>query len=336
MARQSLAKKVLPPRFCNELDRILNQHNHKVHAGRKGTPRNCSEKTRRERASNLHRTFAQLYELGYKIPHPTGLKPKHLDALCKYWQQRGIAPRTLHGLFSNMREFCTWIGKQEMVGDIGDYCGGRKHLVRSVATTVDLSWEAAGVDVDEFIECARKLDRRLGSMVEFQRYFGLRVRESLELRPWRAIALCDSHLYLTDGTKGGKHRVIPIRTDRQRKIVENAKSIVGKNIKAQLRWPDNTWRQAQAHFYFLMRKLGATHDQMGVSPHGLRHGFLQDEYEHFAEVPAPVKGVEKLPASKFSHDLALLATSLEAGHFRPAATGMYCGSLGHKMRSKPE
>jgi hypothetical protein len=75
---------------------------------------------------------------------------------------------------------------------------------------------------------------------------------------------------------------------------------------------------------------------MGVSPHGLRHGFLQDEYEYFAGVPAPVKKNEKLPESKFQHDLALLATSLQAGHFRPAATGMYCGSLGHKMRSKPD
>lgn len=336
MARCSLAKKILSPRFRNELCRILDHKNLKVHARGNAIPRNCSTKTRRERAANIERTFAQLHQLGYQIQHPAALKPKHIHALCAYWQQRKLAPRTIHGLFSNLREFCLWIGKPGMVGDIGEYCGGREHLVRSVATKVDLSWEAAGIDVDGFIERARQLDRRLGCLLDFQRHFGLRVRESLELRPWRAVALGDCHLYLTDGTKGGKHRVIPVRTDRQRQIIENAKNIVGKNIKAQLRWPDKSWRQAQAHFYFLMRKLGATHEQMGVSPHGLRHGFLQGEYEHFSGVPAPVKGSEQLPASKFTHGLALLATSLEAGHFRTSATGMYCGSVGHKMRSKPD
>lgn len=28
----------------------------------------------------------------------------------------------------------------------------------------------------------------------------------------------------------------------------------------------------------------------------------------------------------------MLAVSLQAGHFRQSATGMYCGSLGHKLR----
>lgn len=128
-------------------------------------------------------------------------------------------------------------------------------------------------------------------MIQLQRYFGLRTKESIELRPWRATAMGPDHLYVTDGTKGGKHRMIPIRSDRQRAVILAAKEIVGNRLNTQLRWPDTTWRQAQSHFYYLMRCLGATHEQLGVSPHGLRHGFLQDEYEYYAGVPAPLKGV---------------------------------------------
>jgi hypothetical protein len=130
--------------------------------------------------------------------------------------------------------------------------------------------------------------------------------------------------------------MIPIRSDVQRQILQAATELVGTRLGAQLRWPNMTWKQAQAHFYYLMRRIGATHGLLGVSPHGLRHGFLQDEYERYAGVPAPVKNPEALPSSRMEHKRALLAVSLEAGHLREAATGMYCGSVGHRLRPKAE
>jgi len=126
--------------------------------------------------------------------------------------------------------------------------------------------------------------------------------------------------------------MIPIDNESQRQVIAAAKAIVGERLNAQLRWPDKTWRQAQGRYYYLMRQLGATRDQLGATPHGLRHGFLQDRYEHYSGVPAPVKGAGDLPASRAEHKKAMLAVSMEAGHYREAATGMYCGSLGHKLR----
>jgi len=334
MSRTSLADQVLPKRFRDELDRILNQHNQKNHSVLRAIPRDSSRKTRRERRSNLRLTFAQLRQLGFRLESPTHLKPKHVQALCSFWHEKELAVKTIHGLFSNLRAFCRWVGKDGMVEDIGIYAGGREHLVRKTAANEDLSWEAQGVDVEAFIENAKHLNHRLGVILQLQRYFGLRAKESLELRPWRATALETDHLYITDGTKGGKHRMIPIRSDRQRTIILEAKEVVGKRLNAQMRWPEMTWRQAQAHFYYLMRKLGATHEQLGVSAHGLRHGFLQDEYEYYAGAPAPVKAVGILPSDRMEHKKALLAVSLQAGHYREQATGMYCGTLGHQLRPR--
>ena len=257
-----------------------------------------------------------------------------MHVLADYWQKKGLAAKTIHGLFSNVREFTRWIGKDGMIQDISVYCGGREHLVRKNAATVDHSWEACGIDIDMFLETARALDERLWIQLRLQRDFGLRAKEALEFRPHRATVLDEAHIYITDGTKGGRHRVIPIRSDRQRETIAAAKEIVGPHLNAQIRWPDKSWRQAQAHFYYLMRKLGATHNQLGATAHGLRHGFLQDEYLHFAGVPAPIKAAGVHPETRNAHQRAMLAVSLEAGHFRPSATGMYCGSLGHKLRSK--
>lgn len=334
MSQTSLADQVLSRSFRDELERILNQHNRKVHSKTKVIPRDCSTKTRQERRNNLRRIFADLHQLGFHLNSPTSLKQKHLHALGEYWQKKGLAPKTLHGLFSNLREFSRWIGKRDFVEDISVYCGGREHLVRKTAATEDFSWEGSGIDVSAFLEKAKALDKRLYLYLSLQRYFGLRTKESIELRPWRATAQGDDHLYITDGTKGGKHRMVPIRTDLQREIIAFSLELVGQHMNTQVRWPDITWRQAQSHFYYLMRQLGATRDLLGVSPHGLRHGYIQEEYQRYVGLPAPVKGSTEIPKDRMKYRRAMLALSLQAGHFREAVTGMYCGSLGHQLRTR--
>ena len=331
MGKVSVADKILPPLFRRELDEIFQQHNQKVFSKFKVISRNCSTKTRYERAANIRRCFAELFQLGYHLRSPLHLKTKHLFVLGKYWKEKGLAPKTLHGLFSNLRGFCRWIGKNGMVEDVSVYCQGQD-FVSPTAATIDLSWESRGVDVGKFIEEAKAFDLRFGLMLEFQRNFGLRVKESIELRPWRSTALGDDFLHVTSGTKGGKPRIVRIRTEKQRQILAAAKELVGEKVNAQLRWHGKTWKQAQAHFYAQMAKFGATKNGLGVTPHGLRHSFLQEEYHFYAGVPAPIKAAGQLPKSRLQHQLALQAVSMEAGHFRIQATGMYCGSVGHRMR----
>ena len=336
MSRISLADKVLGRSFCLELDQILQQHNHKVHSITKIIPRDCSPKTRQERRSNLRRIFAELHQLGYRLMSPTSLKQKHVVALAGYWRQKRLAAKTVHGLLSNLREFCRWIGKREVVRDINSYFQEPELLVRSTVAKQDHSWEGHGIDVSELLEKATKLDRRFGIVLSLARFFGLRIKEAIEFRPWLSSALDDDYILVSHGTKGGKQRIVKISNDVQRQILADAKKVVGDNINARLRWPERTWRQAQAHFYYLMRCLGVTKKSMDVSPHGLRHAFLQEEYQAYSGVPAPIKHAALLPENKSKHDRALLAVSLEAGHYRPGVTAGYCGSFGHQLRSIPK
>lgn len=333
MSRTSLADRELPHAFSAELDRILDQHNHKIRSTTRVILRDCSTKTKYERRSNLRRAFAELYQLGYRLTSPTSLKPKHVVALAGHWRQKNLAAKTLHCLFSNLREFCRWIGKPGLVSDIGVYFPGREHFLRSTVAARDLSWEGNGVDVADFLLRAKALDQRLFLILSLARYFGLRAKEAIEFRPWLAVAIDDEYITVTHGTKGGKQRLVKIRNDQQRQLLGSAKQVVGPDINSRMRWPDKSWKQAQAHFYYLMRCLGATHKLMNISAHGLRHAFLQDEYQHYAKVPAPIKQAGVLPESKQDHERALLAVSLQAGLYRPAVSAGYCGSFGHQLRS---
>lgn len=333
MSRISLADKVLPRNFNNELELILNQHNQKVHSPNKIIPRDCSHKTRIERRNNLRHCFADLYELGYRLATPTSLKQKHVQALASHWKSKKLSAKTIQGLFSNLREFSRWINKPGLVMDIDTYYDNdQSHLVRKTVAQNDHSWEGKGIDLSVIFAEAKELDPRFEVLLRLMRNFGLRVKEAIELRPAVATALDDEHLLVSHGTKGGKQRIVKIRNEQQRQTLVEAKKLLAPKNNMRLRWPDKTWKQAQAHFYHLMRRLSATRKSLRISAHGLRHAFLQDEYKIYAGVPAPIKGDNSLPKDRQVYQRAMLAVSLQAGHYRPSITTGYCGSFGHKLR----
>lgn len=332
MSRISLADKILPVRFQDELDRILNQYNGKVHSITKDIPRDCSPKTRLERRNNLRRCFAELYELGFRLESPTSIKQKHVHALACHWREKGLSAKTIHGLFSNLREFCRWINKRGVVLDIYEYFKDDHELIaRKTAAQKDLSWESRGIDLNEIFALAKEIDPRFELLLRLMRNFGLRVKEAIEFRPAVSTALDDEHLLIAHGTKGGKQRIVKIRNERQRQVLQDAKAIVHPHINSRLRWPDKTWKQAQAHFYHLMRRIAATKTLLDISAHGLRHSFLQEEYQLYSGVPAPIKGSTSVP-NHAEHQRAMLAVSMQAGHYRTSVSTSYCGTFGHGLR----
>lgn len=267
---------------------------------------------------------------------PYFIKKKHIQALASRWKQRGLSVKTIHGLFSNIREFARWINKPDLVMNISEYYNGdRTDLVRQTIAQKDCSWESRGIELATIFAEAKHLDPRFEIFLRLMRFFGLRVKEAIEFRPSLATALDDEHLLVSHGTKGGKQRIVKIRNDLQREALLAAKDIIAPQVNLRLRWPGKTWRQAQSHFYHLMRRLFATRKILGISAHGLRHAFLQDEYEIYSGVPAPIKKAGVLP-EKQNHQRAMLAVSLQAGHYRPSVSCGYCGSFGHQLRSIPD
>lgn len=329
--KRSIADRQLSAPFLANLDRIIERHNRKAFDRRGRPTRDCSYSHRDGRRAMIKQAFGELARLGYRLPDPTALREKHLEALARHWGERKIAVGTLHIRFSALRVFAGWIGKAGLVKDIDDYYPERD-MRRRIAATTNQAWSANGLDPDAVIEKARQLDERLALYLSLQKAFGLRIKEAIMMRPLRAITPDGQHLEVSDGTKGGRPRLVPIDSDERREVIAWAREMANRTRNHCLRWPGLNWEQAQARFYHLMEDLGLTRRQLGVTSHGLRHAYAQTSYRVLTGQPTPVEGGAVGRMNRKTHRDASLNVSKKLGHGRVDVVGFYYGSYGHSLR----
>ena len=296
----------------------------------------CSNKMRIERRQFILMMLAELWQLGFRIRKLESLSSRHVEALMTHWHEKGICPGTLHTRLSMMKVLCGWLGKRNVVKRITDYLPARA-VRRNTVVKVSKAWKDQGVDPLDIIERARRIDERLAVMLSMQHFFGLRVKESLELRPANAMVDGGRMIEIHEGTKGGRVRQIPIRTQEQRNALAWAQRVAAEGNNKRLRWPECTFLQAQRRFYyFIRRRLGISKALCGITPHGLRHGYAQCTYEEeTGGLPSPVKGGALGRIDRETHRMASLTVSRALGHGRVDVTTSYYGSYGHALRKAP-
>jgi site-specific recombinase XerD len=323
--------KPLGPYFRIALEKILSENNHKAY-DRNGEPvRDCSKRTRQARKEVIFAAFSDIRSLGYGIVSPQSIKKKHVEALTTLWGEKGIAPRTRHTWLSMLRVFCGWIGKKGLVEDIENYYEPSE-IRRSGIATTNLSWEAKHIDVAEVIAKAKLLDERFALYLSLQDCFGLRAKESIELRPIKDVNDTCQALMVVHGTKGGRPRILPIETEKQREVLLWA-SNVAQSSGGRIRWPGLTWEQAQRKYYYFTGRAGITRKEMGVTSHGLRHKFAQSEYRKVTDLPTPIEGGAIGKIDRQTHLKASLIVTQKMGHGRINVMSSYCGSYGHRLRN---
>lgn len=328
MANRNLAE-ALPATFLVSLDKIFAEHGAQRHDKTKGS---CSYKTQHERKLILRLAFGQLLDMGYRLPTPQSLGERHVRALATRWDTEGICATTLRTRISALRMFSSWIGKPGMVRLPGAYFD-KERIARTGLVTESKAWSAHGLDPRTVIERARALDERLALYLALQHAFGLRVKESIELRPLQALAPDSRSFAIYEGTKGGRPRTINIEDAEQRQVYQWAQAIAAKSRSGRLRWPDLTWKQANNRFFHLVRnQLGISKAESGVTAHGLRHGYAQRKYRALTGLPAPIEGGALGRIDPQVHRSAGFAVSRDLGHSRLQITGTYYGSYGHALR----
>ena len=155
--------------------------------------------------------------------------------------------------------------------------------------------------------------------LELQQAFGLRREEAIKFMP--DYANRGDHLVLKDSwTKGGKARVVPVRTDAQRAVLERARRLAGKG---SLIPSAKNYRQQ-------LRVYEAETSRAGLSKlHGLRHTYAQVRYAALTGWRAPAAGgpaSKSLSGSERALDQeARLTISRELGHEREQITSVYLG-----------
>ena len=309
--------------------------------GREHGTRNkqVSNQTMYERPRFLYRFFDDLHtQTIYIRLDPRCLGNRHVAAMVAIWAKRGLGAGTIANYLSMLRVFATWIGKDPgIVRTAAAYLGeDSAQARRRQVADEDHSWIAAGVEHAEVREQIQEICPYVAIQTEFSRLFGLRPKEARCLRPHEAVTPRervfprdrdpDSHakyyLHLDQGTKGGRPRDQPIETEEQWDLVRRAQALVRSG--RHLGRPGYTLKQNTEHYYRVLKKVGITHEDRGVTAHGLRHEFAIETYEESAGVAAPVRGGSI--ADREVDRAARGTLSRLLGHARRQVTSAYLGS----------
>ena len=257
--------------------------------------RDGSFTTQRDRERLLTQIADQLHDLGYRHMSAQSLKPKHIEALVKNWQEKELSAGAMKNVVARSNDHYGVPNRQFVTNE---------SKARSVGAE----------------ELGKIRDDRVRMSLELQQAFGLRREEAIKFIPDYADRR--DHIVLKESwTKGGKARTIPIRTEAQRTVLDRARQLAGKG---SLIPSAKNYRQQ-------LRLYEAETARAGLSRmHGLRHAYAQNRYEELTGWCSPAAGgpaVKTLtPEQKRIDQQARLAISLELGHERPQIVAVYCGT----------
>ncbi len=266
--------------------------------------------TQVQRERDLTLMANQLHELGYRGMNSHSLKPKHVEALVGHWLEREVATGTIKNRMAAFRWWARKVNRQNVVARSNDHYGipNRQFVTGSSKAKLVSATQ---------LEKVR--DPHVRMSLELQQAFGLRREEAIKFIP--TYADHGDHLVLKPSwTKGGKARVIPIRTSEQRELLNRVHKLVGKgslipssrNYRQQLRiYEGHTLRAGLSRM------------------HGLRHAYAQQRYEELTGWKSPTAGGPPSKAlSQGQRDQdhqARLIISRELGHERNQITAVYLG-----------
>ena len=318
----------IPKRCANEIEEVLK-------ANRDSAARNqkkVGSRTQEIRDTGVKGFFSDLFYLKFKLESIYNLKEKHLKAVFGFLEDQGQSPSTIQNKISVMRVFCNWIGKNGMVRDSTLYVKDKKSVSRSTVVKEDKSWEGKGISlVEKLPEIAAK-DLVVGILLELCWAFGLRVQEAVLMKP--NLAHEGDFIWIREGTKGGRPRVVPIENDVQRDVLQRAK-LLADGKTGFLGKRGKTPKQKLRRFYTVMEALGITLSDSGVTAHGLRHEYMQQSFKRLTGIDAPVKGGDLSQLDPMKYRVASMKLMERAGHSRVTIGASYYGSRRIK-KLKPE
>jgi hypothetical protein len=269
--------------------------------------RDGSLATQANRRRGLSAAAADLYQLGFRVPAATSLKPKHVTTLIDYWYGQGVSSATIKNRVGWLRWWAEKVDKSSIIPRDNAELGiaNREGDPRNRAWSLPPNFHLP--------------DPRMALSVKLMQAFGLRVEEALKLRPTQADQ--GSVLSLKGSwTKGGRPRDIPIRNLAQRSLLDQAKDLAAGGSMIP---PEATFIRHRRALEHQTLKRGLT------NLHGLRHRYAQVRYHELTGWLCPKDGgpdPKSFTVAERDVDKAARRTiSEELGHARVAIAVVYLG-----------
>jgi integrase len=328
----------------------------------------ASFETQRSRSDVLYLVFGQLRDkLGCKLQDVRVFRTRHLRKLLAHWVASRIEASTINLRLSVLRAFARWIGKAGVVPGVKELAsiGFSPEVAARVTYAVkDRSWESVqgsslgplssvalakgesrrqrpttadldsrpaetqadvGAPKEAILRAVEAADRRYGLIFRMQDAFGLRRLEAIMFRPHEDDR--GGHLAILAGTKGGRPRRVPVATAEQRALVDECKAAVAKDDS--LSGKGTSLKTARRRYKHLAERCGVTKSALGVTGHGLRHGYLHRRYYEELGVEVPVRGGARRMTGRQSRE-AKRRMAEEMGHSRASILSAYCGRGGRE------
>lgn len=279
--------------------------------------------TRKARKDIIRGLLRRLCALGYFPPSIDDLKAKHIGALLRDAEDRKVSASTFAGYITCLTLICRAIGKPQFVDNVGGYLRNPKFARRSGVANYDKSLEGGGISFADVRERAAEVDGRIACILELCYEFGMRVNEAWSCRPHHMLQRGLVCIYW--GCKGGRKRQLPlVPTDDHVALIERAKAFA--KTKAESMIPRRVSRKEwKSRWQRAMKKIGLTRDQLGRTPHALRHSFLCRQFETASGRAAPVRGGNLHAIDPVADRAARELTADPAGHVRPSIASAYVG-----------
>lgn len=197
-----------------------------------GRKRTVSIKTEELYVVQMQVMVRQLSDLNMALQNLSEFSSRHVHALTRHYESEGLSSSSLQKKNTVLRRFGTWIGKPDMTPRLADMVVDPTRAKRSYSALESKAWTSNGVDPEEVIRRVEAESMVTGLQMRIQHAFGLRPREVVMLKPQTADQ--GRGLFVTDGTKGGRARMVPIDSPLKRALIEKAKVYAATNPRGVL------------------------------------------------------------------------------------------------------
>jgi len=271
--------------------------------------------THASRIQVLNRAIQDVYEMGYKINDVKQLKPKHIISLVEDWKEKGISTGEIKNRMSHLRWLAEKIDKQNIIPRTNRELGieDRKMPSNDINRAVSRTQE----------DLAKLDNSNVRMSLRAQELFGLRRKESILFHPKLDYDRSTSTLRIETGTKGGRPRVIPVRTIEQRQYLEEAIRYQKEHDQTAFIPKDKTYVDQKNIYEAQCTKYGFHNN------HGLRHQYAQERYFDLTGWDCPRRGgMSQISMTEHQLELDAVAREIisnELGHNRLEVTKVYLG-----------
>lgn len=272
--------------------------------------RDGSRATQANRHKRLQQMANDLHALGFRCMRARSLKPKHVEALITLWKAKELSIGTMKNRMTDLRWWAEKVDKKGVLRPSNaDYDIGQRSFIPRVSKGLSLSEETLRKIRDVYVRIS----------VQLQAAFGLRREEAIKFIPQYADQ--GDHVRLkASWCKGGRARQIPIVTEAQRRVLNQAHQVAQKGalIPETLRYVDQ------------LRIFERETASAGLgNSHGLRHAYAQERYGELTGWDGPIIGgpaTKDLSSVQRVLDLeARKIVSRELGHERVGIVAVYIG-----------